>query len=112
MYFASRSRTRFAFGPGSEVLILGVFRVVVDMGSSRKSVVSSRFLVLRRTNRRTSGRRIEELVATEEVGATTRRQHCSITARAHQEVEPAHRQVRIGILVSHRYTYLNHYSLP
>src|SRR5579863_3477615 len=37
MNLLSPSRTRFAFGPGSAVLILGVLRVVVVMGSSKDS---------------------------------------------------------------------------
>src|SRR5437773_12554396 len=68
MYLSSPSRICLALGPGNAVLILGpTARVLVDMGSSEKTVVSSGFSVLR------CGR-IGELVAAEEVGAGLRRQ--------------------------------------
>src|SRR2546427_11474837 len=63
MYLSSPSRICLALGPGNLVLILGpTARVLVDMGSSEKTVVSSRLLVL-------GCGRIGELVAAEEVGA-------------------------------------------
>src|SRR5467141_1151651 len=68
MYLSSPARICFALGPGSVVLILGpTARVLVDMGSSEKTVVSAGFSVLR------CGR-IGELVAAEEVGAGLSRQ--------------------------------------
>jgi len=34
-----------------------------------------------------------------------------MTARAHEKVEPAHEQLRIGALMAHQATFLGHYSL-
>ena|SRR5208282_1455068 len=41
MYLLSPARTRFAFGPGNAVMILGPMRVWVDMASSEMVVVRS-----------------------------------------------------------------------
>src|SRR6185437_5000213 len=119
IYFSSPERTRLALGPGRAVLILGPARVLVVMDppeSSRRSSVFVRRLGDRAEKRRIQplhhiNWRMEELVATEQTGTRLRGQHCQITARAHQEVQPAHWQVRIGILMAHRATFLAYYSL-
>jgi hypothetical protein len=67
-------------------------------------------------NKRTSALKPEsdeedvELVATEQAGTRLRGEHCQIAARAHQEVEPARGQVRIGLLMAHRKTFHSYYS--
>src|SRR5262249_37405771 len=43
-----------------------------------------------------------ELVATEKAGAGVRRKHCQMAARAHQEIQPACRKMRIWIRGMHR----------
>jgi len=51
------------------------------------------------------------LVTTEQTGTRLRGQNCQMTARAHEKVEPAHGQLRIGALMAHQATFLGHYSL-
>jgi len=46
-----------------------------------------------------------KLIATEEAGTGARRQHCQVPARAYEHVQPAGRQVRIGIPEAHRSPY-------
>src|SRR6266852_295299 len=120
MYLSSPARTRLALGPGRAVLILGparVLLVVVMESSGKRSSVFGRQPAGGRAEKggfspeATSVGRMNELVATEQAGTRLRRQHCQVTARAHQKVEPAHGQVRIGVLMAHRATFLAYYSL-
>src|SRR3989442_15387317 len=114
MYLSSPASMRLALGPGSAVLILGPARVLVVIGSSEKPVVSCQLLVVS-SGRPLNGRiqspnqvwEDQGLVATKEVGTRLRGQHCQITARAHQEVQPARGQMRVGILVAHQQAFLN-----
>src|SRR5438477_6454287 len=100
MYFSSPCRMRLAFGPGSAVLIFGpIVRVLVVMGSSGETVVGCRFSVLSAVFWREllNGVKDLKLVAAEQAGTHLRWQHCQMTARAHQQVQPALGQMRIGI---------------
>ena len=60
-----------------------------------------RVLAERNTSKANQVRRTE-LIATEEVGTEPRRQIGAIAARAYQAVQPALRQMRVGILAQHR----------
>src|SRR5437762_13288158 len=79
--------------------------VLVVMESSWKCQWS--FVVDRPRNPQMSGlrpahnRRGLELVATEETGTGMRGQHCQMTPRANQALQPADRQMRIGGKRSH-----------
>src|SRR5215472_16995419 len=114
MYLSSPARMRLALGPGRAVLILGpTVRGLVDMGSSKERswFCGSLHCLLRdpRGQAKLAGLRPEEtfhredrkLVASEKAGTNLRRQHCQVTPRTAQLVQPASGQMRIGILEAH-----------
>src|SRR5690242_4716768 len=92
---------RLPLGPGSAVLILGPASVWVVMKSSNSVLGLCRCWFALQESRSDRNWEDGKLVAAEKIGTHTCRKQGAIAARAHQEVQPACRQMRIGIGQAH-----------